>query len=585
MAQAAVATAGNFRSGVGAHEKALARFEALAEEMETAGARRKSNGTLRRALKTWKRGEIARAGQLALRATEEDVSNAKAFHVLAMALERMGHRHKALITYERAFQLDPNDPDLLLNLGLAAWARKFKDGAVRMFNLFIAANPNSPLGYNNLACVLADMGEISTAIETLRGAIHRIPHDPMLWSTLGTLLAEDGRGDESLVFYQEALRLDPKVPRSWHNLGYAYSHLGRNAEAIEAYETALKRFTDPLEIMEAQYARSICLIALGRIEEGFREYEIRNNPQFRGYTRHMINAPLWNGEALEGKRLLIVGEQGLGDEFMFANIMPDLQRAMGADGKLQIAVQKRLVALFQRSFPQAEVGAYDDRLLKGRDGSKELRFAQWATENGQPDFYAPMGTALQFFRKSVSDFPKQAFIVPDPARVAEYRARLAEISPGPHIGICWRSMMLSLKRGKYYSALDAWGPILKTPGATFVNVQYGDCAEELARAQELHGVKIHQIEGLDLKGDLDGAAALSAALDLVISAPTAAAATAASVGTEVWFLTAGETWPQLGTDELPWYRATRVFACEKFADWQALMPRAGEALAGFVSTK
>lgn len=585
MAKAAVATASNSRRGIGAHEKALARFEALADEMEASGARRKSNITLKRALKTWKRGDVVNAGQLALHATEQDESNAKAFHVLAMALERMGHRHKALITYERAFQLDPNDPDLLINLGLAAWQRKFKDGAVRMFSLYIAANPNSPLGYNNLACVLADMGDLSTAIETLRGAIYRVPHDPMLWSTLGTLLAEDGRGDESLVFYQEALRLDPKVPRSWHNIGYAYSHLGRNIEAIEAYDNALKRFADPLEIMEARYARSICLIALGQIEEGFREYEVRNNPRFRGYTRHMISAPLWNGEALEGKRLLVVGEQGLGDEFMFANIMPDLQRAMGETGKLQIAVQKRLVAMFQRSFPQAEVGAYDDRVLTGRDGSQELRFVQWATENEQPDFFAPMGTALQFFRKEVSAFPKQAFIVPDPVRVAEYRAQLENISKGPHIGVCWRSMMLSMKRGKYYSALDAWGPILKMPGATFINVQYGDCAEELVRAQELHNVKIHQIDGLDLKNDLDGAAALSAALDLVISAPTAAAATAASVGTEVWFLTAGETWPQLGTDELPWYRATRVFSPEKFADWPALMPRVGEALAGFVSTK
>ncbi len=422
MAQAAVATAGHFRRGVGAHEKALARFEALADEMETAGARRKSNITLKRALKSWKRGDIARAGQLALQATEDDETNAKAFHVLAMALERMGHRHKALITYERAFQLDPNDPDLLLNLGLAAWARKFKDGAVRMFNLFIAASPNSPLGYNNLACVLADMGDLSTAIETLRGAIYRIPNDPMLWSTLGTLLAEDGRGEESLVFYQEALRLDPKVPRSWHNIGYAYCHLGRNKDALEAYEVAMSRFVDPLEIMEGKYGRSISLMALGRLEEGFRDYEVRNNPQFRGYTHHMINAPVWNGETLDGKRLLIVGEQGLGDEFMFANVLADLQRAVGPNGKLQIAVEKRLVALFQLSFPDAEVGAYDDRVLKGRDGNKELRFMQWATQNGEPDFHAPMGTALQFFRKQLSDFPKQASIVPDSARVAEYRA-------------------------------------------------------------------------------------------------------------------------------------------------------------------
>jgi len=137
------------------------------------------------------------------------------------------------------------------------------------------------------------------------------------------------------------------------------------------------------------------------------------------------------------------------------------------------------------------------------------------------------------------------------------------------------------KRKKYYSALDMWGPILKTPGVTFVNVQYGDCAEEMEHACELHGVKINVIEDLDLKNDLDGAAALSAALDLVISAPTAAAATAGAVGTEIWFMTAGRTWPQLGTEEFPWYAKSRVLAPEKFGDWEGLMPKAASALAEF----
>jgi ADP-heptose:LPS heptosyltransferase len=192
-----------------------------------------------------------------------------------------------------------------------------------------------------------------------------------------------------------------------------------------------------------------------------------------------------------------------------------------------------------------------------------------------------MGSALQYHRSKLEDFRHEAFLTPDPVRVADYRARLEAIGPGPYVGICWRSMMLNTKRKKYYSALDDWGAVLKTPGITFVNVQYGDCAEELARAQERHGVKIHSVDGLDLKNDIDGAAALSAALDLVVSAPTAAAATAAAVGTEVWFLTAGRTWPQLGTDEYPWYRKTRVLCPEAFADWTALMPRISQELAQF----
>jgi ADP-heptose:LPS heptosyltransferase len=146
-------------------------------------------------------------------------------------------------------------------------------------------------------------------------------------------------------------------------------------------------------------------------------------------------------------------------------------------------------------------------------------------------------------------------------------------------------MVLGQKRGKYYSHLDAWGPILKTPGVTFINLQYGDCREEIARAEERHGVKIHAIEGLDLKDDIDGAAALSSAVDLMISAPTAAAAIAGAVGTETWFLTAGRTWPQLGTDEFPWYRKSRVFSPEKFADWLQLMPPVGKSLADFTQAR
>ena len=566
------------QAGRGAQAQALARLEASDEELDAALARRKSNGLVRRAIKAWRRGDIVRAAQLTLEATNIDETNAQAFHVLAMALERMGHLHKALVTYEKAFALDPGDPDLLLNLGLTAWNLRMTDGAAKMFRHYIEACPDSPLGYNNLGTIQCDMGDANTAIETLRAAIYRMPSESMLWNSLATVLAEDGRAEESLTFYHEAVRLDPAFSRPWHNLGYAYSHLGRLSEALEAYDAALERAVDEKDIIEGKHSRSICLIGMGRLEEGFREYEIRNSERFRAYVHYMLTAPKWNGEDLRGKRILVSGEQGLGDEFMFANVLPDLQHAVGPDGKLLIAVDPRLVPLFQRSFPEAEVGPYDDRKLADPDGVKELRFIHWARDL---DFHAPMGTALQFYRKRIEDFRGEAFLVADPARVAEFRKRLEAFGPGPYAGICWRSMTLGAKRKKYYSALDMWGPILKTPGVTFVNVQYGDCKDELARAREQHGIDIKTFDDLDLKDDIDGAAALSAALDLVISAPTAAAATAASVGAEVWFLTAGRTWPQLGTDSYPWYRASRVFAPGNFGDWNALMPQIGAALAQF----
>jgi hypothetical protein len=139
-------------------------------------------------------------------------------------------------------------------------------------------------------------------------------------------------------------------------------------------------------------------------------------------------------------------------------------------------------------------------------------------------------------------------------------------------------MMLGAKRAKYFSPIDHWGPILQTPGVSFVNLQYGDSAEEIARAEEKFGITIHRIEGLDLRDDIDGTAALCAGLDLVLSAPTAAAATAASVGAAVWFITAGRTWPQLGTEEYPWYARTRVLSPRKFGDWATLMPDVADEL-------
>ena len=569
-------------SGVDARMQALDKLEGLVNEVASAKARHRSNVLLKRGIRCWRKGDIVKAGQWALKATEADGDNSKAFHVLAMALERMGHTHKALVTYERAFELDPEDPELLINLGLTAWNLKLTEGAAKMFQLYIAACPDSPLGYNNLGSVQCDLGTPDIAIETLKAAIYRMPHESILWNSLATVLAEEGRADESLVFYNESARLAPDFARAYHNLGYAYQHLGRLEEALEAYDMALERVVDPAERMETRHSRSICLIGAGKLAEGWREYEIRNDQRFRAYFHHMIDAPMWKGEDLNGKKILLVGEQGLGDEFMFANILPDVQKAVGTTGKLQICVDPRLVKLFQRSFPLAEVGEYDDRTLIDPDGNKALRLIPFASKENKPDLWAPMGTALQYYRNSLADFRHEAFLVPDASRVAEFREKLAAL-PGKKIGLCWRSMMLGAKRAKYFSPIDHWGPILQTPGVSFVSLQYGDSTEEIARAAEKFGVTIHRIEGLDLRDDIDGTAALCAALDLVLSAPTAAAATAASVGAPVWFITAGRTWPQLGTDEYPWYADTRVFSPQKFADWATLMPDVADELEVFAA--
>jgi tetratricopeptide (TPR) repeat protein len=566
-----------FQTAMSFKDEALDRVEASALALETIGERLRSNKLLSRALKAWKRGNAPRTAQLALEAINADESHAQAYHVLAIALEKLGHLDKALVTYEKAFQLAPGDTDLVLNLGLSAWNMKMYAGAERMFREYIERKPDHPAGYNNLGSVLRDEGRLSHAIEVLRNAIYRMPGEAMLWNTLATVLAEESRVEESLLFYTEALRLDPKMARVWHNLGYAYSHLGRLEEALEAYDKAVALTEFGHDEVETRHSRSICEIGLGHIEQGFKDYEIRNSPQFRTWQVHYTKAPLWNGEPLEGKRVLIVGEQGLGDEIMFANILPDIARAVGASGKLQIAVDTRLIPLFQRSFPDAEVGDYSLGKLDG----KIVRLFQWARKDQEPDYYAPMGTPLHILRKRIEDFPRKAFLKADAARRERFRGQLEKLGKGPFVGVCWRSMVMDAKRRKYYGAIESWKPVLSVPQVTFVNLQYGDVGAELAAARQELGLEIHEIEGVDLKNDLEGAAALTDACDLVVSAPTAAAAMAGALGKDVWFLTASRVWPQLGTDHYPWYRNAKVFSCEQFADWENLMPQVAKALAEF----
>ena len=576
MLQAGQLAPGN-ASFVSARDALLARVEQTAQDAASMKARRQSNKLLLRALKAWKRGETVPAAKLSLEATNVDETNAQAYHLLAITLEKLGHLHKALVTYEKAFQLEPNDPDLILNLGLTAWNTGNMTGAERLFRLYIERRPDSPEGYNNLASVMRDRGNIDQAIEIIRGAIYRIPDRPMLWNTLATILSEDGRVEEALTFYQEALRLDPNFAQVWHNLGYSYVHLGRYEESLAAYNSALGLSANHHERLEASHSRSICLMAMGKLEEGFKEYEVRNHHEFRTFVAHHTKAPRWRGEPLEGKRILMVGEQGLGDEIMFASVLPDIAKAVGEKGKLQIAVDPRLIPIFRRSFPMADIGRYEHAKLEGMD----VRICPWALTDGGPDYYAQFGTALHVLRKSISDFPRQSYLAADASKTAEFRASLSALGPGPYVGVCWRSMVLGAKRRKYFGVIEGWEPVLSTPGITFVNLQYGDVAAELEIARAKLGVPIHNFADLNLKDDLEGAAALTAACDLVLSAPTAAAAMAGALGTETWFLLAAPTWPQLGTESYPWYAKSRVMACEKFADWDVLMPKVRAELIRF----
>jgi hypothetical protein len=234
------------------------------------------------------------------------------------------------------------------------------------------------------------------------------------------------------------------------------------------------------------------------------------------------------------------------------------------------------VPLFQQSYPEIEVGPH----RTGKSDDHVIRVAPFVTGRTDIDYWAPMASMLRRFRPSVEAFPaRDRFLHADPARVAHWKALLAELGPGPKIGVLWKSLKLDSHRHRYFSPFDAWKPVLQTPGAVFVNLQYGDCAEELARAKTELGVEIWNPPGIDLKDDLADLAALCCALDLTCGPANATTNIAAAAGAPVWLISTPGAWPRLGTDRYPWYPQVRVFLPEAYNRWDGVMAELAAAIA------
>lgn len=561
---------------------ALASLNAAVSELKALAVK----PLLHRAIQALNREDFEVGGKLAIEVLERDEENGVAWYLLGIARERAGDFPSSVKAYEAALRLLPDHAEVANDLGRLAYRMGMHEQAEKLFRHYVAHAPDRPEGVNNLASVIRDRGRRDEAIELLREAILGRPESQMLWNTLGTILIENGDLQSALTFFSEAVRLDPKFGKARYNLGQVKLGLGDPAGALEDCNEAMKRVVtaDDREMM--RLARSSYQLALGRLGEGWDDYEARISPQFADVTNFFIDRPRWTpGDDLAGKTLLVVGEQGLGDEVLFANVIPDVLEKLGPDGKLRIAVEGRLVPLFQRSFPQAEVTAHATYVW----ATRPLRAAP-NTDHETADLWTPIACLLREFRRNVEAFPPlgaypkgQGYLKADPKRVAHWRKILESAAPGPKVGLLWKSLISKDARQRYFSPFDQWAPIVKTPGVSFVNLQYGDCSEELARAESEFGVTIWTPPGIDLKKDLDDVAALCCAMDLVIGFSNASFNLGAACGAQSWLLTTQGVWTRLGAPDYPWYPQVRAFVPPAYGEWANLMQEVAGSLAEFAS--
>jgi tetratricopeptide (TPR) repeat protein len=547
------------------------------------GVSREFLNLLKRALRAVDAGEPLEAVRCAAKALDMSPEHAIANQTMGLALEHLGRLSQSIDFYERAWRFDPSNPGIYYNLGLVAWKLDMLEAAERFYRIALEMNPGSADATINLTCVLRDQSRFEEAIELIRAAIYGGPENPMFWNCLGTTLLDAGEPDQALTFYHETLRLDPEFARGWHNLSYAHAVLGDAHASIAASDRALQNPQSEGDRAEMLYGRAQALLAAGRVAEGWRDYATRLSPAYATGTAFLIRRPRWDADcSVAGKSILLVGEQGVGDEVLFLNAVGDLIEEVGPEGRVTVACEKRLISMVARSFPSVQVGAHGTMKHEGRT----IRGAPFVENWDEIDLWTPMATPFARYRPTVESFPNDtAFLVADPERVAAMREALAALPEGPKIGLCWKSKVMNSKRSKFFSPFEDWKPVLKTPGVVFVNIQYGDVSEEIPHAAERHGATIHQIPGLDLMADLEGVAALGAALDLTMGPMNASTNLAAAVGTPTWIIGLPTDWPFLGTDRVPFYPHSQGFWPDQYGDWGCAMRKVAGRLGEYTAER
>lgn len=541
-------------------------------------AQRKALEKLKAALVAIRGGDFALGAKRALDALKMDETSGVAWHVLAICREKSGDLGQALMAYEAALKLLPNETDVAHDLGRLAQQMGYLEIAEKLLLKYLAADPGHVEATNNLACVQRDQKRYGDAVETLRNLLGVEPESPVLWNTLGTVLSDQGDMTTALTFFEEALRLDPTFAKARYNRANARQPLGDALGALEDMDAALPGAESPYERAMMTMARAMLLMTLGRIPEGFETYEVRLDPHLPEAMRMAVDAPRWDPKTddIRGKRLLIVGEQGIADEMVFGTCIGDAIETVGPDGRVFIAVEPRLIGLFQRAFPTAVVGGHKAVKLEGRI-TRYVPFVEELGEGERVDAWIPMASMLAIFRPSIDSFPERRGYLPaDPDKVAHWRGELEKLGSGLKVGLHWKSLVLTGSRARYFSSFERWRPVLETPGAVMVNLQCGDVEDDLAAAAAA-GISIWT-PPINLKDDLEDVAALSVALDVVIGPGIAGTNIAAAVGATAWMITAPDDWHFLATDKYPFYPHLRHFRRDGFDAWEGAIERVRAAL-------
>lgn len=469
------------------------------------------------------------------------------------------HQIPAAVTaYEKAVEREPGNPTYLHDLGRSLLQNGRPTDAEPMLARAAALKPGAWDALCDLGTSQLDQGHAALAAETFSRALAAKPDATLAHYNRGNALQDLGQFGEATAAYRQALRFTPNFLPAMMSLATLLSELGQVDEGEKLFAQAKVLGGDtPL------FAQSHALVELryGHLRQGFASYEARFRPSRYALPTRPFTAPRWQGESLAGRDILIWTEQGLGDEILSASMFSEV---ITAARSCTIECSERVAPLFARSFPRATVVARRDPA----DSATAVHF----------DFQTPAMSLARFLRQDPADFAHNAgYLRADENLVQKLRHKyLAQ--GGRVIGVSWESTARHGARKRL--PLGAWEPILKTPGLTFVSLQYGVAPGDASLAAA--GGRVIVDDEVDALKSLDASAAQVAAMDLVITVSNTTAHLAGAQNVPVWTLLPEGPgcfwyWFRNRTDS-PWYPSMRIFRQPRPGDWQGAVNAVAQAL-------
>lgn len=446
------------------------------------------------------------------------------------------------------------DPAPLLAYADALTQAGNRRHAIDTYRRLLAFHPAIAPAWNNLGVCLQQEGDLSEAIAAFERAASLDASSAAVLNNFGFALSEYGVRARAADVLRRAIALDPSLAEAHNNLGNILRAEDDRAGARRAYETAIRCRAD---FPEPHWNLAQLLLQDGEFEQGWVEYEWRWRRTDFTSPQRRFPQPLWNGEDVQGKTVLVHAEQGFGDTIQFIRYLSLVQ---GRGARIVLECQPALVRLFLGlPMVHAVVGT----------GSPLPPF----------DVHVPLMSLPRIFGTTVRTIPKQTpYVNVHGADVRQWRSVLS--GDGPAVGVVWSGTQhLKVLRNRT-CPLPLMAPLFSVAGVRMYSLQVGDAAAELAKVPT--GFRPVDL-GPHLHDFADTAAAVSM-LDVVISIDTAVAHLAGALGRRVWLILPEDAdWRWMrDRDDTPWYPEMRLFRERRGEGWPPVIARVGEALRGLV---